>query len=598
MPSTTVPIKTQAKPKKPGPSLHLEHSPSFNEEHTHEWDQFQKQMTPFLTSFSEMNHSLNEASQKIALAPDVFWKATTDLWQDNLKLWTDTMSACTTGSPAPPTVIKPEKRDRRFRHPTWDENPVFNAIKQSYLLMNRWGQEIVSEIEDLEDTQLKKAQFAFKQMMDAISPSNFAWTNPDVIERTIQTQGLNLVEGTTKLLDDWKNNHGLLRIQNTDTEAFELGKNLAMSEGKVVYQNELMQLIQYTPKTNKVFQVPLLIIPAWINKFYIFDLQEHNSFIKWAVGQGHTVFMISWVNPDARYADKSFSDYMLEGPLEAIKNIQKITGSKQVNAIGHCLGGILLTTLAAYLGKDADKYLKSITLLATLIDFSQAGDLLIFTDPKMVEALEHQLDTLGYVDGKTMASTFNILRANDLIWSSYINNYLLSKDLPAFDLLFWNSDSTHLPAAMYRFYMENMFQKNLLQKPGGINLLGRPIDLRTIKTPAFILGTIEDHIAPWKSTFEAMNLFKGPAQYVLSESGHIAGVVNPVSKEKYGYWTSKQNEKNPEAWLQNANKYAQSWWHEWDQWVQDFAGERIGAKERIPDHALEDAPGSYVKVRA
>lgn len=596
MPRSTAP-KTQVTPQKPAPKLRLEQSTSTNKDQEHAWDQFQKQMTPILASLSEMNNSLHEASQKVALAPEIFWKATSDLWQDNLELWTDTTASACTGSSSLPAVITPKKSDRRFRHPTWDKNPIFNAIKQSYLLMNRWGEEIVDEIEELEDTQLKKAQFAFRQMMHAFSPSNFAWTNPDVIERTIQMQGLNLVEGTTKFLDDWKDNHGLLRIQNTDTDAFELGKNLATCEGRVVYQNDLMQLIQYTPKTGKVFEVPLVIIPAWINKFYIFDLQDHNSFIKWAVGQGHTVFMISWVNPDAKYADKSYSNYMLEGPLEAIKYIQKITGAKQVNAIGHCLGGILLTTLAAYLGKDADKYLKSITLLTTLIDFSKAGDLMIFSDPKIVEALEHQLDTLGYLDGKTMASTFNILRANDLIWSSYVNNYLLSKDLPAFDLLFWNSDSTHLPAAMYRFYMENMFQKNLLHKPGGINLLGRSIDLTTIKTPSFILGTIEDHIAPWKSTFEAINLFQGPTQYVLSESGHIAGVVNPVSKEKYGYWTSKQNYKNPENWLQHASKYAHSWWHEWDRWVQNNVGENVEAKDRVPDQLLEAAPGSYVKVR-
>jgi len=367
----------------------------------------------------------------------------------------------------------------------------------------------------------------------------------------------------------------------------------------VVYENDLIQLIQYTPTTEQVARRPLMIVPPWINKYYILDLRPKNSFVKWAVDQGHTVFVLSWVNPDETLAQKTFEDYMLEGPLAALDAIERATGEREVNAVGYCLGGTLLACTLSYMTAKGDDRVKSATYLTTMVDFAEAGELSVFIDEEQLAALEARMKEKGYLDANAMATTFNMLRANDLIWSFVVNNYLLGKDPFPFDLLYWNSDSTRMPAAMHSFYLRNMYQENRLVTPGGITLAGVPIDLGRIKQPSFILSTKEDHIAPWTSTYAATRLYGGPVKFVLSASGHIAGVVNPPAAEKYCYWTNGRPPKTPEAWLQKAEQHAGSWWPEWQKWVARFAGGKVPARhpgdgDLVP---VEDAPGRYVASR-
>jgi polyhydroxyalkanoate synthase len=385
----------------------------------------------------------------------------------------------------------------------------------------------------------------------------------------------------------------------TDMAAFRIGENIAVTPGKVVYQNDLIQLLQYEPTTETVKRRPLLIMPPWINKFYVLDLRPDNSFIRWAVGQGHTVFVISWVNPDRRLAAKSFVDYMREGPLAALDAIAEATGEREVNVIGYCLGGTLLACTLAYMAAKRDNRVKSATFFVTMIDFAEAGELSVFIDEEQLSALEGRMNARGYLEGRDMATTFNMLRANDLIWSFVVNNYLLGKSPFPFDLLYWNADSTRMPAAMHSFYLRNMYQENLLARPGGITLDGAPIDLGKIKTPAFVLSTREDHIAPWRSTYAATRLYKGPVKFVLSASGHIAGVVNPPGG-KYGYWDGDKNPPTADEWLAAATQHPGSWWPLWQRWVSRHGGGEAPAR-RPGDGKLapiEDAPGSYVKVRA
>jgi polyhydroxyalkanoate synthase len=415
----------------------------------------------------------------------------------------------------------------------------------------------------------------------------------------MESGGENLVKGLEHLLDDLERGKGQLSIKMTDYDAFKVGQNIASTPGKVVYQNDLMQLIQFSPTTDKVLRRPLLIIPPWINKYYILDLRPKNSFIKWAVDQGITVFIVSWVNPDEELSAKSFEDYMLEGPLAALDQIKLATGETEVNAVGYCLGGTLLASTLAYMAAKGDQRVASATFLTTMTDFSEAGELSVFIDEEQLQLLEERMNEKGYLDGGTMATSFNMLRANDLIWSFVVNNYLLGKDPFPFDLLYWNSDSTRMPARMHSFYLRNMYQNNLLIEPGGITLGGEPIDLRRITVPVFMLSTREDHIAPWKSTYAGTQIFGGPIKFVLSASGHIAGVVNPPAAGKYCHWTNTKLPKTPDAWLETAKQNEGSWWTEWYRWLAKQGGGTVAA--RVPGAggltAIEDAPGSYVAVR-
>jgi polyhydroxyalkanoate synthase len=539
-----------------------------------------------------------EMTARMMADPVRLMQAQVSLWQDYLALWQRTTRRFL-GQEASP-VIAPSKDDRRFKDSAWDENTLFDFIKQSYLLSARYLQNTVREVEGLDDRTRQKVDFYTRQFVDALAPSNFVLTNPEVLRATLETGGENLVKGLENLLEDLERGKGRLSIRMTDYEAFQIGKNVAVTPGKVVYQNDLMQLIQYSPTTEQVARRPLLIIPPWINKFYILDLREKNSLIKWAVDQGNTVFVISWVNPDEALAAKDFGDYMVEGPLAALDAIEAATGEREVNVVGYCIGGTLLACTLAYMAARDDRRFTSATFLTSMTDFSEAGELAVFIDEEQLSALEQRMEDKGYLDANAMATTFNMLRANDLIWSFVVNNYLLGKDPFPFDLLYWNSDSTRMPAAMHSFYLRNMYQKNLLVKPGGITLRGVPIDLRRIETPAFLLSTKEDHIAPWKSTYAATQIFSGPVRFVLSASGHIAGVVNPPAANKYCHWVNPKLPKSPDQWLEGAKQVPGSWWPEWGKWLQRHAGGKAPA--RVPGEgglpAIEDAPGSYVASRA
>jgi len=538
-----------------------------------------------------------EMTTKMMTNPAKVVEAQMTLWNNYMSLWQNT-AARMMGQESSP-VAEPEKGDRRFKDEAWNENQLFDFIKQSYLLSARWLQSTVSEVEGLDEQTRKKVDFYTRQFVDALAPSNFVMTNPEVLRETVDSSGENLLRGLQNLLEDLERGKGQLQIKMTDMEAFQVGENIAVSPGKVVYQNELMQLIQYAPATEKVTKTPLLIIPPWINKFYILDLRPKNSFIKWAVEQGMTVFCISWVNPDEELAQKTFEDYMAEGPLAALDAIKDATGEARVNAIGYCLGGTLLASTLAYMTAKKDNRIKSATYFVTLVDFSEAGELTVFIDEEQLAALEEKMNKRGYLEGSEMATTFNMLRANDLIWSFVVNNYLMGKDPFPFDLLYWNSDSTRMPAAMHSFYLRSMYQRNLLREPGGIELGGAPVDLTKIKTPSFLLSTQEDHIAPWEATYAATQLYAGPVRFCLAGSGHIAGVINPPASEKYGYWVGDKLPSDPESWLADAKQKPGSWWPEWVDWLKKYRGAQI--KARVPGDGklkpIEDAPGSYVAVR-
>ncbi len=542
--------------------------------------------------------SFQELMEKMMADPAKVVESQLKLWQDYTRLWQASLQRMM-GEESEP-VIEPAPGDRRFSAEEWSENPVFDYIKQSYLLAARFLQECVRETEGLNRHSAEKADFYTRQYIDAVAPTNFAMSNPEVLRRTVETGGENLLTGLSNLLDDLERGKGKLRVKMTDLERFELGKNVAITPGKVVYQNELMQLLQYAPSTEKVFKRPLLIIPPWINKYYILDLRPKNSFIKWAVDEGHTVFVISWVNPDASLAHKDFEDYMLEGPLAALDAIEKATGERECKAIGYCLGGTLLACLLAYMAEKGDERIKAATFFVSMTDFSEPGELGVFIDDEQLARMDEQMAKTGYFDGSSMAEAFNLLRANDLIWGFVINNYLMGKDPFPFDLLYWNSDSTRMPCKMHSFYLHNFYEKNLLCEPGGITFDGVGIDLGKIQTPAYFASTKEDHIAPWKSTYAGTRLLSGPVRFVLGMSGHIAGIVNPPSANKYGYWTNDALPDNPDDWLAGAESHEGSWWLDWKQWVAQFNGEEVPA--RVPGdgglETIEDTPGSYVKVRA
>jgi polyhydroxyalkanoate synthase len=542
-----------------------------------------------------------EMTQRMMTNPAAMMQAQVNLWQNYMNLWTATTNRMLGGDSEP--VISPEKSDNRFRDEAWNENALFDYIKQSYLLTARWMQETVGEVEGLDAKTAKKVDFYTKQFADALAPSNFLLTNPTVLRETLDSKGENLIRGLENLLSDLEKGEGQLKISMTDAEAFEVGENIATSPGKVVFQTDLMQLIQYEPTTETVYKTPLVIVPPWINKYYILDLRPKNSFIKWAVDQGLTVFVVSWVNPDEKLAQKTFEDYMKEGTLAAIEAVLGITGEAQTNIIGYCLGGTLTASTLAYMAAKKDERVKSATFFTTMIDFEEAGELSVFIDEEQLKALEERMNDRGYLEGSEMATTFNMLRANDLIWSFVVNNYLMGKDPFPFDLLYWNSDSTRMPAAMHSFYLRNMYLENKLIEPNGITLCDTPIDLTRIEIPVCVLSTREDHIAPWKSTYAATQTYKGPVKFLLAASGHIAGVVNAPNpdKPKYSHWTNTKNPATPEEWLETAKEHPGSWWPEWLKWIKRQSGQKKTAP-RIPGTvknypAIEDAPGSYVKTR-
>lgn len=540
-------------------------------------------------SFQEFFDKLLKNPEKLIEAQIGFWKNYLDLWQS--------ASQRMLGHETQP-VIKPPPGDKRFADEQWAENAVFDFIKQSYLLAADSVQGLVRQVEGMDDKTARKVQFYTRQFVDAMAPTNFVHTNPTVLKATLDSSGDNLVKGLQNLLEDLERGRGQLQIKMTDLKAFTPGENIAVTPGKVVFQNELMQLVQYNPSTPTVYQKPFLFVSPWINKFYIMDMRPKNSMVKWMVDQGFTVFMTSWINPDEQLAHKKFEDYMLS-IVEGMDAIEQATGEREINAAGYCLGGTILLTTLAYLAAKRDKRVQSAICFACMTDFSEPGELEVFIDEELITLLEKQMGERGYLDGSQMAGVFSMLRANDLIWFFVVNNYLLGKDPYPFDLLYWNSDSTRMPRDMHSFYVRNMYQKNLLREPGGITLAGIPIDLRKIKTPVCFLSAYEDHIAPWKSTYAGTQLVGGPVKFVLSGSGHIAGVINPASSDKYGFWLNPKTPPNPDDWLKDAVKQDGSWWPDWLAWLQPHAGPQVPA--RAPGDGklkpIEDAPGSYVKMR-
>jgi polyhydroxyalkanoate synthase len=543
-----------------------------------------------------------EMTARLMANPAKLMQAQFSFWQDYMTLWQNTARRMMGEAPAP--VAAPAPGDKRFKDDAWQQNEVFDFIKQSYLLSARWMQGLVKDVEGLDDKAAQKVDFYTRQFVDALAPSNFVLTNPEVLRKTAETGGENLLKGLNNLLADLERGRGKLSIRMTDPDAFRIGQNIAVTPGKVVYQNALMQLIQYAPTTETVLKRPLLIIPPWINKYYILDLRPKNSFVRWAVAQGHTVFMVSWVNPGEELHAKSFEDYMQDGVLDALGAIEQATGEKDVNAIGYCLGGTLLGSTLAYMAAKKDTRIRCATFFTTMLDFTQAGELSVFIDEEQLKSLEEKMDSRGYLDGSEMATTFNMLRANDLIWSFVVNNYLLGQEPFPFDLLYWNSDSTRMPATMHSFYLRKMYQENRLAEPGGITLDGVPIDLSRVSIPTYTLSTREDHIAPWTSTYKGMQLLgsagKGKARFVLAASGHIAGVVNPPEAGKYSHWTGGDLPDAAETWFAGATELAGSWWPDWQRWVSDQGKATVPA--RTPGEGdlkvIEDAPGSYVQVRA
>lgn len=498
-------------------------------------------------------------------------------------------------------VISPDPKDKRFSDPEWTENQYFDFLKQAYLLTSEWANLLVSGAEGLDPHTRHKAEFYIRQISNALSPSNFLMTNPEVLRETMASNAENLVRGMQNLAEDIQAGGGELRIRQSDGSAFEVGRNLATTPGKVIFQNDLIQLIQYAPSTPKVLAIPLLIVPPWINKFYVLDLTPDKSLIKWCVDQGLTVFCISWVNPDARLASKGFDDYMREGPLAAIEAVKQATGAQQVHAMGYCVGGTLLSVALAYLANSGDRSVKSVTLLTTQVDFTHAGDLKVFAaDEEQIAMVERQMAEHGFLAGSKMAAAFNLMRSNDLIWPYVINNYLRGRQPVPFDMLYWNSDATRMPAANHSFYMRGCYLENRLSN-GTMTIANQKLDLKKVTLPIYNLATREDHIAPARSAFLGSSYFGGPVKFVLSGSGHMAGVVNHPAKKKYQYWTGAAPKgDNLDQWLLDAQEHAGSWWPDWLSWLKAHDESEIDA--RVPGDGplkpIEDAPGSYVKVKS
>ena len=518
-------------------------------------------------------------------------KAYLDLWGNSVRRLA--------GEEVPP-VAAPSPRDKRFADPEWKSNQFFDFILQLYLLTTQWANDLVRDAEGLDPHTRKKAAFYVQQLTNALAPSNFVLTNPEVLRETLTSNGDNLVRGMKMLAEDIEAGHGTLRIRQSDPSNLEVGVNMATTPGKVIFQNDLMQLIQYTPATESVLRTPLLIVPPWINKFYILDLKPEKSFIKWCVDQGVTVFVISWVNPDKSLGAKTWEDYMKEGPLAAMDAIERATGEMKVHTMGYCVGGTLLATTLAWLAEKRRVRVSSATFLAAQVDFTHAGDLLVFVDEDQISAIERDMRASGVLEGAKMAMAFNMLRSNDLIWSYVVSNYLKGKQPASFDLLHWNSDATRMPAANHSYYLRNCYLENRLTS-GSMVLDNTRLDLSKVKVPVYNLATREDHIAPADSVLYGSQFFGGPVKYVLSGSGHIAGVVNPPSAGKYQYWTNDNiKDVTLDDWIKNAQEHKGSWWPDWRQWLEAIDPEQVAAREvgaaALPP--IEDAPGSYVRVRA
>jgi polyhydroxyalkanoate synthase len=560
---------------------------------------FQAGETPseVATQVADCVNTLGQVAEHWLNVPQRALEAQTKLATSFIDLWGRTLKRMT-GEEAEP-LVPPDPSDKRFADPRWQELPFFDFLRQAYKLSSDWAEEIVDKTDNLDPRTRAKAAFYVRQITSAVSPSNFIGTNPELLYTTAETSGENLARGMKMLAEDIAAGKGSLKIRQSDPTKFQLGINMAMSPGKVVWRNELMELIQYSPTTEEVYKRPLLIVPPWINKFYVLDLNPDKSFIRFAVEQGLTVFVISWVNPDERHADKGFEHYMREGIFAALDAIEKATGERKASAIGYCVGGTLLAVALAYMAAKDDERIDSVTFLTTQVDFTDAGDLQVFADADMIHAVEEKMAETGYLDGAKMANAFNMLRPNDLVWSYVVNNYLKGKEPMPFDLLTWNSDSTRMPRANHAFYLRNCYLENNLTR-GEMKIGGVRLDLRKVKIPVYNLATREDHIAPARSVFTGAKFFGGEMRYVLAGSGHIAGVVNPAWKPKYQYWTGEQPAGAFEDWVTKAEMHPGSWWTDWAEWVTSQAPAKVPAREPGGGmlKPLCNAPGEYVRVQA
>lgn len=567
--------------------------------------------TVFATSFLDAAHganlpwrpdpfdvqgALSTVWGKLALQPETLREAHADLWRRYLEVWQRHAQRLMLGQAGEDASLK----DKRFRDPEWSANPAFALLRDTYLATSQFLTTLVDHADGVDEETKRKAAFFMKQAVDAASPSNFLITNPAALKAMLETHGESLVKGMENFAEDLKRGHGQLAITQTDLNAFKLGENIATTPGKVIFRNGLIEILQYAPTTQVTLETPLLIFPPWINKFYIMDLQPKNSMIKWLVDQGVTVFLASWINPDADMAEKTFEDYMRDGILAGVQAVQDATGVEKVNTVGYCIGGTLLAATLGYMAARGDDRINSATFFASQSDFEFAGDLKVFTDDAGIRYLQDRVDAQGgLLDAQAMADTFNALRSNDLIWSYVVDNYYLGKKPPPFDLLYWNSDQTRMPRALHMFYLRRFYHDNAMAK-GELSLLGERIDLKRVKTPIFMQSSREDHIAPAKSVYASAKLFGGPVEFLMAGSGHIAGVINPPSANKYQHWTNPALPATLDDWLAGAVEHPGSWWPHWRAWLGRLSGPMVPA--RTPgDGALKplgDAPGEYVRVRS
>ncbi len=557
----------------------------------------QSERTTFVDPF-HVAPALTEVMGKLALKPERIMRAQADLFERYMDLWSQSARRASGETDEP--IAAPAKGDKRFNHPDWSANPMFDMMKQSYLLTSNWLNGLVAEVEDVDPMTRRRVEFFTKMLTDAFSPSNFLVSNPAALREAVQSQGESLVKGAQNFAADLMRGGGQLAISQTDFEKFKVGENVATAPGKVVYRGKLFELLQFSPSTEQVFEVPLLIFPPWINKYYILDLRPENSMIRWLTDQGFTVFVTSWINPDGDLAHMTLTDYMFGGVYEAVEQVLKQTGATAANTVGYCIGGTLLSCTLAHMAAKGDDRIASATFFAAQQDFTEAGDLLLFTNDAWLKDLEQKIDEGGGVlPSGAMADTFNALRANDLIWSFFVNNYLMGKEPAAFDLLFWNSDQTRMPKTLHLSYLDDFYKSNRLSK-GELVLDGVTLDLKTVKTPIYVQSSREDHIAPLRSVYRGAKLFGGPVTFTLSGSGHIAGVINHPDARKYQHWINPALPATIEEWQAEASERPGSWWPHWRAWLAERSGVKVAARDpaKGPLKPIEDAPGSYVKVRS
>lgn len=542
--------------------------------------------------------AMTQVMGKLAAQPDRMLRAQADLFSRYLDLWESTARRMAGETVEP--VVTPAKGDKRFNDPDWGAHPIFDVMKQSYLLTSNWMNSLVADVQGVDPLEKRRVEFFMKMLTDAVSPSNFLMSNPAALREAVQTGGESLVRGMENFAEDLSRGNGKLQISQTDMQEFVVGENVATAPGKVVYQNNILQLLQYAPTTDQVHEIPLLIFTPWINKFYITDLRPDNSLIRWLSSQGFTVFVTSWVNPDETLAAKTFADYLIEGIYDASAQVMKQCGVNRVNTVGYCIGGTLLSCALAHMNAKGDDRVQSATFFAAQQDFTEAGDLKLFVDDAWLKDIESLMDkTGGFLPGSSMADTFNSLRGNDLIWSFFVNNYLMGKEPKPFDLLFWNSDQTRMPKALHLFYLRHFYKDNALSR-GELTLDGVKLDLGSVRTPVYVQSSRDDHIAPYRSVYRGARLFGGPTTFTMSGSGHIAGVINHPDAKKYQHWTNPELPDTVEAWIAGAEEHPGSWWPHWSAWLKQRSGELVEARDPaqgvlVP---LEDAPGSFVKVRS